>query len=62
DRLILTPTDDTDSASVFKSKVRGHLRREGSRIVASVGDQISDMALGNLRAGFLLPNPIYFLP
>lgn len=62
DRLILKPTDDTDSASVFKSKVRGHLRREGLRIVASVGDQVSDMALGNLRAGFLLPNPIYFLP
>ena len=62
DRLILKPTDDADSASVFKSKVRGHLRREGLRIVASVGDQVSDMALGNLRAGFLLPNPIYYLP
>jgi hypothetical protein len=30
--------------------------------VASVGDQVSDMAYGRLKFGFLMPNPMYYLP
>jgi hypothetical protein len=30
--------------------------------VASIGDQVSDMSKGHLKAGFLLPNLMYFIP
>lgn len=50
------------SADVYKSQRRAALQREGHRIVASIGDQISDMSGGHLKAGFLLPNVIYFIP
>jgi hypothetical protein len=30
--------------------------------VVSVDDQVSDMAHGRLKHGFLLPNPMYYLP
>ncbi len=50
------------SSSRFKARARKGLQERGFTIVASVGDQVSDMAYGRLKYGFLLPNPMYFLP
>lgn len=63
DRLI-TRTDATASLSSarFKAKARRSLQDDGWTIVASVGDQVSDMSYGRLKHGFLMPNPMYFLP
>lgn len=37
-------------------------RNTGVRIGQRVGDQISDMSLGALEHGFLIPNPMYLIP
>jgi hypothetical protein len=60
----MTRTDATASLSSarFKAKARKSLQDDGWTIVASVGDQVSDMAYGRLTYGFLMPNPMYFLP
>lgn len=63
DRLILRSADQASlSADDYKSGERQQLQRAGYRIVASVGDQVSDMSRGRLKAGFLLPNPMYLIP
>lgn len=46
----------------FKSKIREQLSNQGYRIIASIGDQCSDIEGGFLEKGFKLPNPYYFLP
>jgi HAD superfamily, subfamily IIIB (Acid phosphatase) len=61
-RLVLKQPDDTRLASVYKAAERKKLHRAGYRILASVGDQVSDMSGGYLKHGFLLPNPMYFIP
>jgi hypothetical protein len=38
------------------------IEAQGYRIVASVGDQYSDLAGGHEAVAFKLPNPFYFLP
>lgn len=53
---------DQLSAGRYKKQARRALERQGLVVVASIGDQISDMAYGHLRYGFLLPNPIYWIP
>ncbi|MEY4170366.1 MAG: hypothetical protein RLZ94_1439 [Actinomycetota bacterium] len=63
DELMLrTPAEASLTADDFKSQRRSDLQREGHRIVASIGDQVSDMSKGHLKAGFLLPNIMYFIP
>lgn len=63
DKLILRSDAQADlSADVYKSQERAKLHRSGHRIVASIGDQVSDMSLGYLKAGFLLPNVMYYIP
>lgn len=61
---LITRTDATASLSSarFKAKARKSLQDDGWTIVASVGDQVSDMAYGRLKYGFLMPNPMYYLP
>lgn len=49
------------SVSRFKANERARLEAAGDRIIASVGDQVSDMAYGHLARGFLLPNLLYYL-
>ncbi len=49
-------------AARFKAMARTRLQDRGYRIVASIGDQVSDMSHGHLRRGYLLPNPMYYLP
>lgn len=60
--LIMRAAGDDRPASVYKSQARKGLERQGWRIGPSTGDQISDMALGHLGHGFLIPNPMYFIP
>lgn len=60
--LILKPAGNTQNAGQRKADQRHELIKQGWKIGPSVGDQISDMSLGSLEHGFLLPNPIYFLP
>lgn len=63
DKLILRSQAQADlSADVYKSQERASLQRSGHRIVASIGDQVSDMSQGHLKAGFLLPNLMYYIP
>lgn len=61
-QFILRAPGDERPASVYKSTARRSLERQGWRIGPSVGDQVSDMALGHLGAGFLVPNVMYFIP
>jgi acid phosphatase class B len=62
ENLILKQPGDTDPAAVYKAKARKALMKAGWRIGPSVGDQISDMSLGSLEHGFLIPNPMYLIP
>lgn len=61
-KFILRAPGDDRPASVYKSTARRALERQGWRIGPSVGDQVSDMSLGHLGAGFLVPNVMYFIP
>lgn len=62
--LIVKPSDfpsDT-SASVFKAAERAKIESTGYRIIASIGDQQSDLDGGHAEKTFKLPNPFYFIP
>ena len=60
--LVLKPDASTDSTIVYKSGARKAIEDQGYRILASVGDQYSDLAGGHEAVAFKLPNPFYFLP
>ena len=63
EQLILRqPSQDALTAEAFKSAERKKLERKGWKIALSIGDQVSDMSGGYADAGFLLPNPMYFIP
>jgi hypothetical protein len=49
------------SGGEYKALAREGLKRDGFTIVASVGDQVSDMSFGHLKRGFLMPNTMYYL-
>lgn len=46
----------------FKTKMRKLISQQGYQIIASIGDQDSDIIGGYAEQGFKLPNPYYFLP
>lgn len=46
----------------FKSHARASIARQGYIIIASIGDQESDLLGGYAEKGFKLPNPFYYLP
>jgi predicted secreted acid phosphatase len=60
--LVLKPTGFTGTTVDYKAGARKAIEDQGYRIVASVGDQYSDLAGGHEAAAFKLPNPFYFLP
>ncbi|MEA2311406.1 MAG: hypothetical protein QOE28_1374 [Solirubrobacteraceae bacterium] len=60
--LVLKPQTSTASTVDYKSGARQTIESQGYRIVASVGDQYSDLAGGHEDVAFKLPNPFYFLP
>jgi hypothetical protein len=49
------------SSAEYKALARESLKRDGFTIVASVGDQVSDMSYGHLKRGFLMPNTMYYI-
>ncbi|HEY2388117.1 MAG TPA: HAD family acid phosphatase [Candidatus Binatia bacterium] len=61
-QLILKPDDSILSNVEYKSGARTAIEQQGFRIIASVGDQYSDLAGGHEDTGFKLPNPFYFKP
>ncbi len=63
DGLFLEPQGSRfASAADFKAPTRAAIETQGYTILASVGDQRSDLIGGHAERGFLLPNPFYFIP
>jgi acid phosphatase len=52
----------TPSAADYKAPARIRIEDEGYAIIASVGDQPSDLAGGHAKRVFLLPDPFYRIP
>ena len=46
----------------FKSNARAAIAKQGYTIIASIGDQESDLIGGYAEKTFKLPNPYYYLP
>jgi HAD superfamily, subfamily IIIB (Acid phosphatase) len=61
-KLYLKPAGFTGTTVDYKSGARKDIESQGYRIIASVGDQYSDLAGGHEDVAFKLPNPFYFLP
>jgi predicted secreted acid phosphatase len=63
ERLFLKPVDlKVATAADFKGPIRCKLVADGYTIVATIGDQPSDLAGGCTEQTFLLPNPFYRVP
>lgn len=65
DKLILRPNSGpgkSEKAVVFKTRVRKQLTEQGYTIIASFGDQHSDLEGGYAERTFKLPNPFYKIP
>ncbi|WP_298622202.1 HAD family acid phosphatase [uncultured Legionella sp.] len=61
--LYLRPKNYKESSIIpFKSEARANIAKEGYTIIASIGDQHSDIRGGYAEKGFKLPNPYYYLP
>jgi predicted secreted acid phosphatase len=61
-RLVTRPDEDTATSIVpFKSGERTKIAAAGYAIIATIGDQASDLAGGSAECGFKLPNPFYFI-
>ncbi len=61
--LYLRPDEYNHQSIIpFKSQARKTIAKKGYTIVASIGDQYSDIKGGNALKGFKLPNPFYYLP
>ncbi len=62
-QLYLRPEDSREpSPSIFKTRAREDIEKQGYRIIANIGDQQSDLAGGHAERGFKLPNPFYYIP
>lgn len=60
--LYLKPDDyNKDSASNYKVEARKDIEAKGHKILATIGDQNSDIS-GGYGKGFKLPNSIYYIP
>lgn len=60
--IMRKPDQQSLTALQYKSAARARIERQGYLIVTAIGDQISDSAGGHAERGFLLPNPMYFIP
>jgi predicted secreted acid phosphatase len=57
------PDDDNEKSIVpFKSGERARIEKDGYTIVASIGDQQSDLDGGHAECTFKVPNPYYLIP
>lgn len=50
------------SAAPYKAHARARIEKQGYEIVATIGDQWSDVRGGHADKGFKLPNPYYYIP
>jgi acid phosphatase len=55
-------TDKAPSAIPYKSSTRALIEKNGYQVIATIGDQYSDIKGGHALKGFKLPNPFYYLP
>ena len=61
--LYLKPeTYQHESAIQFKSNTRALIAQQDYTIIATIGDQESDLKGGYAEQGFKLPNPYYYIP
>lgn len=61
--IYLRPAESYEpSVAIYKSAARAKIEAQGYRIIANVGDQQSDLALGHAERSFKLPNPFYYVP
>jgi predicted secreted acid phosphatase len=61
--LYLRPASDTAASVIpYKSRTRAAIERQGYDILASIGDQWSDLRGGYADQLYKLPNPMYYLP
>jgi predicted secreted acid phosphatase len=61
--LYLRPTSDTATSVIpYKSRTRAAIEQHGYDILASIGDQWSDLRGGYADQLYKLPNPMYYLP
>lgn len=60
--IYVRPTEyKKDSIIPFKSEARAKIAKKGYIILASIGDQNSDILGGYAKKGFKLPNPFYYI-
>jgi len=63
DHLITKAADQGALTSVqFKGAARAQVEGQGWTIGPSIGDQLSDVTGAHFLAGFVLPNPLYYVP
>ena len=61
--LYVRPTQYAEPSIIsFKSKAREEISKKGYLVIATIGDQYSDIKGGFAQKGFKLPNPFYYLP
>ena len=60
--LIMKPDAWKGTATAFKTAEREKIERRGFVIVASLGDQKSDLVGGHAERTFKFPDPFYFTP
>ena len=61
--LYFRPKQDKNQSVIpYKTQVRASITRQGYTIIASIGDQTSDLTGGYADKTFKLPNPYYYLP
>lgn len=53
---------DQSSVIPYKASIRKKIAEKGYIIVASIGDQISDLKGGYAEKTYKLPNPFYYIP
>ena len=59
-KLVTRPDDDGGSIVPFKSGERAKIASAGYTIIATIGDQQSDLDGGHAECTFKVPNPFYF--
>lgn len=60
--IYVRPTNyKSHSIIPFKSQTRSQIEKKGYIILATIGDQYSDIRGGHARKGFKLPNPFYYI-
>jgi acid phosphatase len=63
EKLVTRPDDDAHATvQAFKTEQRRKVADAGYAIIATVGDQQSDLDGGFAECGFKVPNPFYFIP